>query len=142
MTVYIGDLNKAEVLFALYCSSQVQGNGFLAARKELSLDACREIVAPWWVVSTKEDLQDKLVTLAASGSNLADFGPGGESHEPRIDRSQRRTREPSVRPQGHGQPIPQSGRIAGGDGHEPPWSRPRWRSPSSGVSRNETCSAT
>jgi hypothetical protein len=29
-------------------------------------------VDPWWTVSTKEDLQDKLVALAASGSDLAE----------------------------------------------------------------------
>jgi hypothetical protein len=70
--IYIGNLNKAEVLFALYCGSKVQGRSFLAAREELSLDACREIVDPWWTVLTKEDIQDKLVALAASGSDLAE----------------------------------------------------------------------
>lgn len=69
--INIRGLDKAKVLCALYSDSSVRGMGFLQAREELSLDACREIVDPWFNVLDKDSLMDRLVALIARVSEPA-----------------------------------------------------------------------
>ena len=60
--VNISGLDKAKVLHALYHASRCMGMGFLQARNELTVEACRELVDPWYN-GDKEILQDKLVGM-------------------------------------------------------------------------------